>query len=206
MRKVAALKLGGLTAAVGAELAQARLLSVYEALAADDIWGVRKACVESLPEIANALPVDVRAERLVPLLRSEGLARLPRSAAIFVNVLVNAIGLVSASIHLTFALLRPCGGGGGGAMRMRSTAGGGGHHDMDTMSAGTSALLRDEHSSGTSALPDQLLRSAVAVGSPGDTAGTSGRGRDRAQRSQPRYGSTDAQPAGSVLRGQTHAR
>ena len=66
MRKVAALKLGGLTAAVGAELAQARLLSVYEALAADDIWGVRKACVESLPEIANALPVDVRAERLVP--------------------------------------------------------------------------------------------------------------------------------------------
>ena len=64
MRKVAALKLGGLTAAAGAELAQARLLPVYEALAADDIWGVRKACVESLPEIANALPVEVRSRAI----------------------------------------------------------------------------------------------------------------------------------------------
>ena len=60
MRKVAALKLGGLTAAVGAELAQARLLSVYEALAADDIWGVRKACVESLRDLAEIYPRSTR--------------------------------------------------------------------------------------------------------------------------------------------------
>ena len=39
-------------------------------LARDEIWGVRKASVESLAEVAAALPLEVRTGQLVPLFKS----------------------------------------------------------------------------------------------------------------------------------------
>lgn len=70
VRKAAALKMGCLCKAVGEELAVARLLPVFDVLARDEIWGVRKACVESLSDLASVMPLDVCTGRLVTLLKS----------------------------------------------------------------------------------------------------------------------------------------
>ena len=45
------------------------LFPVYIQLASDQIWGVRKACVEMLPFITEIVPAEVRTNELVNLYR-----------------------------------------------------------------------------------------------------------------------------------------
>ena len=47
-----------------------RLLPAYLALGKDEIWGVRKACAESLVLISEAVSPEVRQEHLFPLLEA----------------------------------------------------------------------------------------------------------------------------------------
>mmetsp|Transcript_17399 Transcript_17399/g.34167 ORF Transcript_17399/g.34167 Transcript_17399/m.34167 type:complete len:747 (+) Transcript_17399:860-3100(+) len=52
-----------------AQSCHTRLLPAYERLSKDSIWGVRKACADSLALLAESLDESVRVQRLLPLMR-----------------------------------------------------------------------------------------------------------------------------------------
>jgi serine/threonine-protein phosphatase 4 regulatory subunit 1 len=45
-----------------------RLLPAFMRLSQDDIWGVRKACAESIVDMSKALESSIRASALTPVL------------------------------------------------------------------------------------------------------------------------------------------
>jgi len=70
VRKAAASNVAYVCKVVGSEYALQRLLPVYCRLADDDIWGVRKSCAENIVLMSVSLPLESRAEQLVPRLNA----------------------------------------------------------------------------------------------------------------------------------------
>eukprot|EP00756_Hemistasia_phaeocysticola_P031115 Hpha_TRINITY_DN16332_c2_g8::TRINITY_DN16332_c2_g8_i1::g.60909::m.60909/K15424/PPP4R1; serine/threonine-protein phosphatase 4 regulatory subunit 1 len=64
MRKVVASNVGNIMKTVGEETAGGQVLPVYLTLCADDIWGVRKACVEHICEVSRGVSRVVRKNQL----------------------------------------------------------------------------------------------------------------------------------------------
>jgi serine/threonine-protein phosphatase 4 regulatory subunit 1 len=60
VRKQVAQSIGLLCKAVSKDIASKKIFPIFESLSADDIWGVRKSCAESLPEISKYVNSDVR--------------------------------------------------------------------------------------------------------------------------------------------------
>ena len=68
VQKAAAGAIAVLAQCIPPRLAAATLLPPFESLSANEIWGVRHACVEALPTLASALPAAERAGRATDLL------------------------------------------------------------------------------------------------------------------------------------------
>eukprot|EP00756_Hemistasia_phaeocysticola_P031112 Hpha_TRINITY_DN16332_c2_g6::TRINITY_DN16332_c2_g6_i1::g.60894::m.60894/K15424/PPP4R1; serine/threonine-protein phosphatase 4 regulatory subunit 1 len=64
VRKTVGSNIGNIMKAVGEDCACSQMLPVYLALCADDIWGVRKACVEHICEVSRAVSSSVRNKQL----------------------------------------------------------------------------------------------------------------------------------------------
>lgn len=86
VRKAVAVHLGALVVSLDATADAAviaRLLTVFLALAQDEIWGVRKACCDNIAQVSSRVPSDTRSTQLVPLFErvAEDSSRWVRSAA-----------------------------------------------------------------------------------------------------------------------------
>jgi len=60
VRKTVGSNIGNIMKVVGEEVACSQLLQIYMTLCTDDIWGVRKACVEHICEVSRAVSPTVR--------------------------------------------------------------------------------------------------------------------------------------------------
>jgi len=67
VRKTVAQNLGNICYEIGVEETDSKLIPVFLTLSRDDIWGVRKACAESLPKVSQCCSEDVREKSLVEL-------------------------------------------------------------------------------------------------------------------------------------------
>ena len=65
VRKTVASNLGKLMEVIGCDTSVEKVLPIYLALSKDDIWGVRKACVEHICEISTGVTPAVRNKELV---------------------------------------------------------------------------------------------------------------------------------------------
>jgi len=62
VRKTVAANLGKIGKAIGPDDSVAKLFPVYQQLSKDDIWGVRKACAESICEVSEGITRSQRAQ------------------------------------------------------------------------------------------------------------------------------------------------
>ncbi|KAL0482679.1 serine/threonine-protein phosphatase 4 regulatory subunit 1 [Acrasis kona] len=67
VRKTVSQHLGKICNMIGTESTVDKILPVFMLLSKDEIWGVRKACSESIPEISKCVTQEVRATQLVEL-------------------------------------------------------------------------------------------------------------------------------------------
>jgi serine/threonine-protein phosphatase 4 regulatory subunit 1 len=70
VHQAVASNLANICKVVGYEQTLQRMMKVYIRLSNDDIWGVRKACAETIVRMAESVPPEQRAEQLVPQLES----------------------------------------------------------------------------------------------------------------------------------------
>ncbi|KJE96097.1 serine/threonine-protein phosphatase 4 regulatory subunit 1 [Capsaspora owczarzaki ATCC 30864] len=83
VRKSCACAIGPISLAIGTKLTVDRLLPKYIRMCSDKIWGVRKGCAESLPDIAQVATPEIRETALVGILESfaTDVSRWVRSSA-----------------------------------------------------------------------------------------------------------------------------
>lgn len=67
VRKTVAQNLGNICLEIGVEETDSKLIPVFLNLSKDEIWGVRKACAESLPKVSQCCSSQVREKQLVEL-------------------------------------------------------------------------------------------------------------------------------------------
>jgi len=67
VRKTVAQNLGNICLEIGVEETDSKLIPVFLTLSKDEIWGVRKACAESLPKVSQCCSSDNREKLLVEL-------------------------------------------------------------------------------------------------------------------------------------------
>lgn len=69
MRKETVLKMTNISKVLGKEMYLGVLFPVYKKLANDQIWGVRRAAVEVLPEISKISPPEIKNGPLIELFK-----------------------------------------------------------------------------------------------------------------------------------------
>jgi serine/threonine-protein phosphatase 4 regulatory subunit 1 len=60
-------RIGNIAQAVPKEVIARELVPLFVKMADDEIWGVRKACAESLVSLSEAITAEERATKLVPV-------------------------------------------------------------------------------------------------------------------------------------------
>lgn len=83
VRKTVGANLGQLCKVVGRKVSVEKILPIYLSLCKDEIWGVRKACAESIVAVSAGVNDDSRVQQLVPAFKalSEDASRWVRVAA-----------------------------------------------------------------------------------------------------------------------------
>jgi hypothetical protein len=69
VRKETVLRMLNISKVVGNEIFLTLLFPVFKKLAADPIWGVRRAAVEMLPSISNLCPEEYKNHQLIELFK-----------------------------------------------------------------------------------------------------------------------------------------